>query len=39
MVLNLFISLILNISIVIACTVYKFQPVQKSKDKTMKKTT
>jgi hypothetical protein len=39
MVLNLFISLILNISIVIACTVYKYGPVRKSKDKTKKKTT
>lgn len=39
MVLNLFISLILNISIVIACTVYKSESVQKSKDKTKKKTT
>jgi hypothetical protein len=34
MVLNLFISLILNISIVIACTVYKSEPIYKSKDKT-----
>jgi hypothetical protein len=39
MVLNLFISLILNISIVIACTVYKYGTVQKSKDKKKKKTT
>ncbi|CAF1109998.1 unnamed protein product [Adineta steineri] len=39
MVLNLFISLILNISIVIACTVYKYGPVRKPKDKKKKKTT
>ncbi|CAF1316161.1 unnamed protein product [Adineta ricciae] len=39
MVLNLFISLILNLSIVIACTIYKYGPVRKSKDKKKKKTT
>ncbi|CAF0873247.1 unnamed protein product [Rotaria sordida] len=39
MVLNLFVSLILNTSIVIACTVYKYGPIRKSKDKKKKKTT
>ncbi|CAF2389825.1 unnamed protein product [Rotaria sp. Silwood2] len=39
MVINLFVSLILNTSIVIACTVYKYGPIRKSKDKKKKKTT
>ena len=38
MVLNLFISLVLNVSIVLACSIYKHGPVRKSKDKKQKKT-
>lgn len=37
MVLNLFISLVLNVSIVLACTIYKYGPVRKAKDKKLKK--
>jgi len=41
MVLNLFVSLVLNVALVIACSVYKYGPLPKSKDKkkTKKKTT
>ena len=37
MVLNLSISFVLNVSIVLACSVYKYGPVRKSKDKKQKK--
>ena len=33
MVLNLFVSLVLNLSIVVACTVYQYGPRRKAKDK------
>lgn len=39
MVLYLFASLILNISIILACTVYKYGPIRKPKDKKKKNTT
>jgi hypothetical protein len=39
MVINLLISFVLNISIVVACTVYANGPVRKSTDETKKKTT
>ena len=39
MVTNLFISFILNLSIVIACTIYPNNPTQKSTDDSKQKTT